>query len=140
MSHRHFCDFASHTWECAGTALRPLAGDTESSVCMCLVHQVTLADGDHGECPVELLACPEHRDQQLRDMYTLATNDLLGSEVDGESTTFKDGDGHPVVGFCLWCNLDFHSMAEAEAHHADDSRACAAFQDWKDRGALCSLP
>jgi hypothetical protein len=42
-------------------------------------------------------------------------------------------DGQPVVGFCLWCNLDFHSMKEAEAHHADNSKACAAFREWKDK-------
>jgi hypothetical protein len=76
MSHRHFCDYAGHEWECVGTALRPLAGDTEPSDCMCLVHQVSLANGDHSECPVELLACPEHRDEQLGEMGTFDTSDL----------------------------------------------------------------
>ena len=49
MSHKHFCDFAGHTWECEGSALRPLAGDTEPSVCMCRTCQVPMEDG---ECTV----------------------------------------------------------------------------------------
>lgn len=76
MSHRHFCDYAGHEWECDGTALRPLAGDTEPSMCICLMHQVPVTDGDHGDCPIELLACPEHRDEQLRDMGTFDMSDL----------------------------------------------------------------
>ena len=40
------------------------------------MHQVPLADGDHSECPVELLACPEHYDEQLRDMGTVDMSDL----------------------------------------------------------------
>jgi hypothetical protein len=68
MSHKHFCDFAGHFWECEGTALRPLAGDTEPSVCMCDTCQVPMEFGNHGGCMVELLACPEHRDAQLRAM------------------------------------------------------------------------
>jgi hypothetical protein len=70
MSHQHYCDYAGHDWECDGTALRPLAGDTEPSVCICVMHQVPVIDGDHGDCPIELLACPEHRDEQLRDFGT----------------------------------------------------------------------
>jgi hypothetical protein len=138
LSHSHFCDFAGHEWECTGTALRPLAGDTEPSVCMCAMHQVPLADGDHNECPIELLACPEHRDEQLRDMGELDSSDLPESQVDAESTMFRDNDGNPIVGFCLWCNKDFYSMEEAEAHNADDGKACPVFQELKDQG--CGTP
>ena len=79
MSHRHFCDFAGHEWECVGTALRPLAGDTEPSECICLRHQISMEDGDHSGCPVELLACSEHCDEQLREMGTFGMNDLIKS-------------------------------------------------------------
>jgi hypothetical protein len=27
-----------------------------------------MGEGDHSGCPVELLACPEHREAQLREM------------------------------------------------------------------------
>ena len=30
--------------------------------------QVPMEDGDHAECPVELLACPEHREKQFQQM------------------------------------------------------------------------
>ena len=133
MSHQHYCDYAGHEWECTGAALRPLAGDTEPSVCMCAIHQVPLADGDHNECPIELLACPEHCEQQLRGMRTIATSDPRGIGVGGGRSSSKDSDGYPVVGFCLWCNMDFHSMEKAKAHHAHDSKACVAFREWKDK-------
>ena len=68
ISHRHYCDFAGHDWLCEGKALRPLAGDTELSVCMCRDHGVPMEEGDHSNCMVELLACPEHIDEQLRRM------------------------------------------------------------------------
>jgi hypothetical protein len=73
MSHRHFCDFAGHHWECEGTALRLFAGHSEPTVCMCLKHQVSMEEGDHSKCPVELLACPGHRDVQLRKMIEFGT-------------------------------------------------------------------
>jgi hypothetical protein len=92
-----------------------------------------MEDGDHGECPIELLACPEHRDEQLREMRAIATSDPRATKVDGGGNRSKDSDSHPVVGFCLWCNLDFYSMEEAEAHHAHDGKACAAFREWKDK-------
>jgi hypothetical protein len=68
MTHRHFCDHAGHYWECHGKALRPLAGDTEPSVCMCRTCGVPMEDGDHSRCRVELLACPEHVEGQRRQM------------------------------------------------------------------------
>ena len=64
--HIHFCDVAGHEWECEGTALRPLAGDTEASVCMCIRHRTPMEEGNHSECSIELLACPEHREEQRR--------------------------------------------------------------------------
>jgi hypothetical protein len=98
---------------------------------MCATHQVPLADGAHNECPIELLACPEHHDKQLRDMGELDSSDLPESQVDAESTMFRDDDGNPIVGFCLWCNKDFYSMEEAKAHNADDSKACPMLQEQK---------
>ena len=50
MSHIHYCDFTGHQWECEGTALRPLTGNTEPSVCMCQVCEVPMEDGDHSGC------------------------------------------------------------------------------------------
>ena len=64
MAHVHWCDVTGHEWECQGTALRPLAGDTEPSICICATHRTPLEDGDHSGCSIELLACPEHRDVQ----------------------------------------------------------------------------
>jgi predicted sulfurtransferase len=66
MSHRHLCDVTGHMWVCAGTAIR--LGDKDPSVCMCHSCRSPLEQGDHSRCKnlVELIACPEHRDEQLR--------------------------------------------------------------------------
>jgi len=139
MSHRHFCNFAGHEWECEGTALRLLAGDTSPSVCMCFTHGVPIEDGDHSDCSIELLACPEHLDEHM-----LAMGYLPGSPVpspvpnDQPSTMFQDEHGNPIVGFCLWCNKDFYTVEESEAHQANEMAACEVFQDLKDKN--CGPP
>ena len=66
MSHQHFCDVMGHWFECDGKALR--RGDTEPSVCLCHECHLPLEDGGHTHCKnrVELVACPEHRDEERR--------------------------------------------------------------------------
>src|SRR3984957_12506675 len=127
MSHRHFCDYAGHYWQCDGSALR--LGDKEPSLCMCCDHGVPMGDGDHSQCITELLVCPEHRDAQFRQMgYEPGTDNMPHREEAAEASTFQDKDGCPTVGFCLWCNQNFYSMEEIKAHNADDMKACPIFQ------------
>ena len=121
MSHQHFCDVAGHWWECQGTALR--FGDKEPSICMCLKCGVPLESGDHSHDYVELLACPEHRKV---DEFSTAPHP---AEPDAERGMFRDKDGNPIAGFCVWCNKDFYSMAEVEAHNANNMKACPVHQE-----------
>jgi hypothetical protein len=132
MSHRHFCDVAGHYWECEGTAQRSFAGGMEPSVCICLEHHVPMEEGDHSKCPIELLSCPEHRDERLRKMGAANTNNQLKTGGNVESSMFKDKDGNPIVGFCLWCDQDFYSIEEVAAHNADDMKACSVYQELRD--------
>lgn len=133
MSHRHWCDFAGHYWECQGTATRPLMGDTEPSICMCPSDGVPMEDGDHSECSIELLACPEHLADHMRAMgYELRYMEEQRSAESEPSKLFTDKDGNLIVGFCLWCDMDFYSMDEVEAHNANDMANCPAFQELKD--------
>jgi hypothetical protein len=66
MSHRHLCDVTGHQWDCNGAAQR--LGHKEPTVCTCHSCRLPLERGDHSMCKnlVELVACPEHRDEQLR--------------------------------------------------------------------------
>ena len=137
MSHRHFCDFAGHYWDCEGAAVRPLLGSTEPSVCMCLTHGVSMEEGDHSDCSVELIACPEHRDEQMRAMgYAPGQAVEVPKEESEESSMFQDAEGNHIVGFCLWCNKDFYSNEEHEAHTADNMAACEAFQELKGQQGM----
>ncbi len=131
MTHRHWCDFEGHYWECQGTATRLLA--PEPSVCRCLNHGVPMEDGDHSECSIELLSCPEHRADHMRAMgFEPGYTEEPRTSESEPSSMFTDEDGNRTVGFCLWCNKDFYSMEEVEAHNADDMANCWAFQELKD--------
>ena len=88
MSHRHFCDFAGHYWECDGTAVRLLA--PEASVCICLDHGVPMDEGDHSNCSVELLSCPEHRAEQMTAMGYDPSYTIEPSSESEQSSMFID--------------------------------------------------
>jgi hypothetical protein len=79
--HRHSCDYAGHYWQCEGTALRPDAGDTRPSVCMCMTCKIRMEEGDHSECSVELLVCPEHQQDALTRATESKKPDRLGDEL-----------------------------------------------------------
>jgi hypothetical protein len=119
-------------------ALRPLRGDTEPTPCYCLTHGIPMEEGDHSQCSIELIACAEHRDQQLRAMgYEPGQVPAPQLTADTEeSFMFKDEDGNHIVGFCLWCNKDFYSMDEVEAHNANGMAACAVSQELKEEHCM----
>jgi hypothetical protein len=86
---------------------------------------------------IELLACPEHMDEQLRQMgYEPGTSNMPHKQEDTEAPMFTDENGTPIVGFCLWCNADFYTFEEAGAHNANGSAACPVFQSFKDEGGM----
>lgn len=130
MSHRHFCDFAGHYWNCEGSAVRLF--DHEASMCICLDHGVPREEeGDHSKCSVELLSCPDHRDEQMLAMG-YQPGDTIEPQPDDDCTMFMDKDGNLTVGFCLWCNKDFYTGDEVEAHNANDMADCPVYQELKD--------
>jgi len=77
VTHFHFCDIAGHEWVCEGT----------TCVCIC---GVLMEGGDHGTCPVELLACPEHQGNDLHPESSMFA-DALQSALD-EAEVMDDGD------------------------------------------------
>src|ERR1019366_8122619 len=80
MSHRHYCDYAGHDWQCAG--------DCE---CIC---GLPMEGNDHSECPVELRACPEHSAaQQLSHAEaTSSESPTLRSPRSGRSGPLANAD------------------------------------------------
>ena len=96
MSHRHYCDFAGHDWQCEG--------DCE---CLC---GLPMEGNDHGGCPVELRACPEHSAEQQQSIA-----EAMASEPDLESIQkwherpscgcgCAEAELSNVVGWCLHCD------------------------------------
>ena len=145
MSHKHFCDFAGHYWDCEGAATRLFA--PESTACMCLDHGVSMEEGDHSACSVELLSCPDHRAEQMKAMGYDPSYTIEPSTEFEPSSMFTDAEKNHTVGFCLWCGKDFYSMDEVEQHNANDMAECAEFQRGKDavrastsEGRICIPP
>lgn len=134
MTHKHWCGVTGHEWECEGAALRVFNGDTEPSVCMCALHRVSFEVGDHSQCEMEILACEEHREQELRAMgYEPGEVPPKPSSADAEvPSIFKDADGNRIAGFCLWCGKGFYSMDEVYDHNVDNMANCPVFQELKD--------
>jgi hypothetical protein len=48
---------------------------------MCIRHRVPLEVGDHSECSIELLACPEHREEQRRRMEETNNEEASAEEA-----------------------------------------------------------
>lgn len=138
--HRHFCDLKGHYWDCDGKAYRPLTGYAESTVCVCPDHGVPMEDGDHSECTVELLACPEHCDEQLRTMgHEPGTSNMPQMPSEDERKPWRGKNGEPIIGFCLWCDKDYHTYEEFRAHFENDSAECAPYQEYKAKERQSAL-
>src|SRR5260370_40665500 len=60
MSHRHYCDYSGHDWQCS-----------ENCECIC---GLPMQGHDHSDCPVELRACPEHAPEEQRSMAEAMTS------------------------------------------------------------------
>jgi|SRR6185437_65182 len=135
MSHRHWCESSGRYWQCPGAAVRLF--QAEPTICMCIQHGIPMEEGDHSECAIELLSCPEHRADQMRAMgyepHCVGTSSSRGSE---RSPPFMDADGNRTVGFCLWCGRDFYTIDEHDAHTAANMAACSAFQEFKDQNCM----
>ena len=135
MPHQHWCDYLGHYYWCQGTATRLFA--SEPSVCMCLNCGTPMEQGQHSECSIELLSCPEHRADHMRAMgYEPGYTEEPRTSESEPSQMFTDKDGNHIVGFCLWCDKDFYSMAEVEDHNANDMANCPVSQELKDEHCM----
>jgi hypothetical protein len=97
--HIHYCDAAGHEWQCS-----------ENCECFC---GLPMEQGNHSECPVELRACPEHKDETERQVTAIEST---AAQIDFTSLCEKreqprlhcqcgcaDSDPASIVGWCLWC-------------------------------------
>jgi hypothetical protein len=95
-----------------------------------------MEDGDHSQCTVELLACPEHCDEQLRAMgYEPGTDNMPQAPSEEAGREWHDQHGEPIVGFCLLCGKYYYTYDEFEAHNASESE-CAPFRALKEKERL----
>ena len=129
MSHKHWCDYAGHYWDCDGTAVRLF--QAEPIVCMCADHGTPMEDGDHSDCTIELLSCPQHRADHMRAMG-YEPDYVIPSDSERFSLLY-DADGNPIYARCLWCAAEFDSPAQEGAHTANEMAACIVYQELKGK-------
>lgn len=106
--HRHACG-RGHYWDCEGGAIRD--GDTLPSECICFDHGVLMEDGDHSQCTIEILTCPEHLAGQAGSPD--ATEQVDGDRMEDGFVPLKIPDAEmlqdwadnkePCIGFCFMC-------------------------------------
>jgi len=107
--HHHFCDFAGHRWECTNTE------------CECFDHNVSMENGDHSQCRIELRACPEHEAEAAQ-----AIAEAMSAEPDPALVEKWQDRQHcecgcaeaerRIVGFCMWCD---HTYAKYNSEIED---------------------
>ena len=96
MSHRHYCDFAGHHWQCAG--------DCE---CCC---GLMMEAHDHSDCPVELRACAEHEAEAARSIAEAIASEPKPSLVQRWHGRPRcecgcaEAELSEVVGWCFHCS------------------------------------
>jgi hypothetical protein len=122
MSHRHFCDFAGHNWQCNGT-------------CECICG-LPMEGNDHSKCPVELRACPDHSAEQQRSIEEAMSSEpdaaFMQESNEGESPLphcecgCAETESSKVVGWCFHCDHVYVSYSpEIEDRHFSDNCADA---------------
>lgn len=108
--------------------LTPQGGAGQARKCVCFDHDVSMEDGDHSRCRIELRACPEHAGEQAR-----AIAEAMSSETDPESIQkwrqrlsacphcecgCAEVELSNVAGWCLHCDHVYVSYSsEIEARH-----------------------
>jgi hypothetical protein len=114
MSHRHYCDFAGHDWQCS-----------EDCECIC---GLPMEGNDHGDCSVELRACPEHAAEQQRSIAEAMASepDAAFIQEDNEQESAlphcecgcAKTESSKVVGWCFHCDHVYvNYSSEIEDRH-----------------------
>jgi hypothetical protein len=124
VSHKHFCEIGGHEWECECAALHEF--DPERfQVCICKACQLPMDEGDHSNCPIELLTCPEHLSQKSAEESARGVPITFPPDVNEKAErAFQQLETYEAA--CFWCGHgyeDYNTKAEDEhfAYHCPDA-------------------
>jgi hypothetical protein len=116
--HKHWCGDYGHYYECS-----------DDCECIC---GLPMDGHDHSDCPVELRACPKHKDETEPQMTAVESTAV---QIDFSSLCRKreeprlhcqcgcaDADRSDIGGWCLWCDHVYaeYSPAIENRHFAHD--------------------
>lgn len=116
--HKHWCGDYGHYFKCS-----------DDCTCIC---GLPMEGHDHSDCPVELRACPKHKNETTPRAAEVAPDaveidfSVLSEERQRSRPRCQcgcaDADPGTVVGWCLWCGhgyVEYSPAAEAR-HFAHD--------------------
>ena len=120
MSHQHYCDVAGHDWVC----------DSLDCVCIC---SLQMESGDHSACPIELAACPEHR-ERLAATSQGGRRHLEDPASLGDMVIAWANSSESNIGWCLVCNSSIRNEDDmipgTNLHSCEAGRAARALAQW----------
>jgi len=126
VSHRHFCPYSKHFFECDGTAIRLF--DREPTTCLCPDHGTPIEEGNHSDCSIDHVTCPEHRRAHLIALGHNPDDPPDPVSLLSVLPLFSDADLYPLAGWCHWCLAEFRCRDRFESHKGDLWNNCLAFE------------
>lgn len=116
MGHKYFCEICGHEWECECVAVHEFVPE-KFQVCICKACQLPMDEGDHRDCPVQALTCPEHLP------YTSTKENAKGVPItvppDAEEKVeraFSQLETYEAA--CFWCGHGYDEYSpKAEDEH-----------------------
>ena len=130
MSHRHFCTFGKHFFECNGTAIQLF--ERGPSICLCPDHGTPIQEGNHCDCSIDHVTCPEHRSAHLIALGYNPDDPPDPSSLLSALPLFTDANSYPLSGWCPWCLTGFRSRTEFENHTENLWDNCSAFESLRN--------
>jgi hypothetical protein len=130
--HQHFCYVGGHDFEC-------------SEDCECICGQ-PMNGTDHGDCPVELRACPKHEAEQnmSEEPAPEAVVEIKFPAAPQRAALHcecgcSDVDASEIVGWCLQCN-HVYATYDQEIENRHSAYYCAGVSLQAKQDALAKIP
>jgi hypothetical protein len=116
MGHKFFCEICGHEWECECVAVHEFVPE-RFQVCICKACQLPMDEGDHSNCAVELLTCPEHL-LQPSEMENVGGVPITvpADAVEKAERAFSQLETYEAA--CFWCGYGYvEYTAKTEDDH-----------------------
>lgn len=116
MGHKYFCEICRQEWECECVAVHDFVPE-KYSVCICKTCHLPMDEGDHRDCPVQSLTCPEHLPQKSAKENVRGVPIAFPPDVaEKAERAFSQLESYEAA--CFWCGHGYDEYTgKAEDEH-----------------------